>query len=88
MQDRRTLTFDGKFFWCKWNGETTTTHPRTGDIVVCLLSDFSDMMALLNFWTITRRPATMAGVDTGAVFETLAGFTPYNSAMYVITGDC
>lgn len=84
----RTLTFDGRFFWGNFNGKQTKTNPQPGDVVVCLLSDFSDMLAILNFWTITRKPAVMAGIDTNAIFETLTEFTPYNSAMYLITGTC
>jgi exosome complex RNA-binding protein Csl4 len=89
MQDRRILTFDGKFFYCVWRGETTTTHPQTGDIVICLLTDFAKMIALLNEFALTRKPAAMAGINTDAVLEaaleTATGFTPYNSVVYVIT---
>lgn len=80
----RTLTFDGKFFWGDYHGEQTTTHPQPGDIVICLLANFDKMIELLNFWALTRQPAVMAGINTDATWETVTGFTPYDSAMYVI----
>jgi hypothetical protein len=85
MPNYRQLTFDGKFFWCEWRGETTTTHPQTGDVVICLLANFSKMIALLNYFALTRRPAALAGISTDAVLATVTGFTPYNSVVYQIT---